>query len=76
MTYTLVLDPDGDKGGFTVRVPTLPGCITEGETVEECVENARDAVKLYVEDLRASGEPVPTETVRPQLIELDLEEAV
>lgn len=76
MTYTLVLDPDLEEGGYTVRIPALPGCITEGETVEECIANARDAVSLYVEDLKATGEPIPQETVHPQLIELDIDQAV
>jgi len=76
MTYTVVLDPDREEGGFTVRVPALPGCITEGETVDECIANARDVVRLYLDDLKASGESIPEEIVHPQLIELDIEEAV
>jgi len=36
--YSIVVDPD-PEGGFTVTVPSLPGCITQGETVEECVSN-------------------------------------
>ena len=35
-TYTVVLDPDLDEGGYTVTVPALPGCVTQGETVEQC----------------------------------------
>ena len=76
MTYRVVLDPDPDEGGYTVRVPALPGCVTEGESVDEYIANAQDVVKLYLEDLRASGRPIPKETIHPQLIELDLEEAV
>ena len=67
-TYTIVLDPDLEDGGYTVTVPALPGCITQGETVEEAVEMARDAIALYLEDLRADGLPIPEETERPQLI--------
>ena len=54
--------------GFTVTVPTLPGCVTEGETVVECVQNAEEAIHLYLDDLRDSGEPVPEEKVVPQAI--------
>ena len=59
-TYLIVVDPDAE-GGFTVTVPSLPGCITQGETLEECVTNAQEAIALYIEDLVASGEPVPEE---------------
>ena len=65
--YSIVVDPD-PEGGFTVTVPSLPGCITQGETVEECVSNAQEAIALYIEDLIASGEPVPEETTHPQLL--------
>ena len=63
-TYSIVVDPD-PEGGFTVTVPSLPGCITQGETLEECVANAKEAIALYIEDLIASGEPVPEETAHP-----------
>jgi len=66
--YTIVLDPDLEAGGYTVTVPALPGCVTQGETVDEAVAMARDAIALYLEDLRADGLPIPQETERPQLI--------
>ena len=68
-TYTIVLDPD-PEGGYTVTVPALPGCISQGETVEECTANAQEAIELYLEDLRASGEPIPEETEHPQLLQV------
>ena len=46
-------------GGYTVTVPSLPGCISEGDTFEEAKENIADAIKLYVEDLFADGEEIP-----------------
>ncbi len=67
-TYTILLDPDPDDGGYTVTVPALPGCVTEGETVVECVQNAEEAIRLYLDDLHDSGEPVPEEKVVPQAI--------
>lgn len=68
-TYSIVVDPD-PEGGFAVTVPTLPGCIMQGETVEECVANAQEAIALYIEDLVASGEPVPEETESPQVLQV------
>ena len=65
--HTVLLDPDREEGGFTVTVPALPGVVTQGETVEEALEMARDAIALYLEDLIADGEPIPTEQAPPQL---------
>ena len=47
-TYTIVLDPYADEGGYTVLVPSLPGCITQGGSVEECLERAREAIALHI----------------------------
>jgi predicted RNase H-like HicB family nuclease len=38
-----------DEGGYTVIVPSLPGCISEGETKEEAIKNIEEAIKLYLE---------------------------
>ncbi len=46
-------------GGYTVTVPSLPGCISEGDSFEEAKENIEDAIKLYLEDLAADGEEIP-----------------
>jgi predicted RNase H-like HicB family nuclease len=70
--YTIFLDPDVEEGGYTVTVPYLPGCVTEGETIEECLVMARDAIALYVASLVDAGEPVSQETVRPQAITIDV----
>ncbi|TMD25341.1 MAG: type II toxin-antitoxin system HicB family antitoxin [Chloroflexi bacterium] len=67
-TYSIVVDPDPDEGGFTVTVPALPGCITQGETIEECLANAKEAISLYLEDLVAAGEPIPEEKESPVLL--------
>ena len=48
MKLKIVLEPSND-GGFTVFVPTLPGCISEGESKEEAVKNIREAIELYLE---------------------------
>ena len=48
------------EGGYTVIVPSLPGCVTFGETIEEARAMAREAIELYLESLRAHGEEIPT----------------
>jgi antitoxin HicB len=60
----VLLIPDLESGGFTVTVPSLPGCFSEGDTEAEALANIRDAIDLYIEDLIADGEAVP-EDVAP-----------
>ena len=62
MEYTIILEPDADGRGFTVLVPSLPGCITQGNTREEAIERVKEAIAAYIESLKADGEAVPEET--------------
>jgi predicted RNase H-like HicB family nuclease len=58
LTITVVLEPCED-GGFTASVPTIPGCISEGETIEETLTNIREAIEMILEatdDDRVVGE--------------------
>jgi predicted RNase H-like HicB family nuclease len=48
MKLKVVLEPS-QEGGFTAYVPSLPGCISEGDTKDEAVENIREAIELYLE---------------------------
>jgi predicted RNase H-like HicB family nuclease len=50
MKFKVVLEPS-DEGGYTVYVPSLRGCLSEGETVEEALENIQEAIELYLEPL-------------------------
>jgi antitoxin HicB len=58
-TYTVVLEPDEDAGGYTVTCPALPGLVTEGDTLEEARAMAADAIRCYLESLRKDGLPLP-----------------
>jgi len=49
------------EGGYTVTVPSLPGCVTYGATIEEAINMAKEAIELYIESLKAHGEEIPTE---------------
>jgi predicted RNase H-like HicB family nuclease len=60
LTYKIFLHPE-PEGGYTVTVPSLPGCNTFGETIAEAIEMAKEAIELYVESLIAHNEPIPTE---------------
>ena len=48
MNLKIILEPSED-GGFTVYVPSLPGCISEGDTKDEALKNIREAIELYLE---------------------------
>ena len=67
LKYTVVLIPE-ENGGYSVEVPTLPGCVTQGETREEAIAMAKEAISLYVESLKADGEPIPQEPALETLV--------
>jgi len=60
LNYRILLRQE-PEGGYTVTVPTLPGCITFGADITEAIAMAREAIELYIESLVAHGEEVPTE---------------
>jgi antitoxin HicB len=57
--YTILLDKDPDEGGYVVTVPDLPGCVTQGDTLDEAIAMAKEAISLYIETLIARGKPIP-----------------
>lgn len=73
--YTLLLIPDPEEGGYTVRVPAVPGCVTEGDTLEEAIAMAREAIAGWLEAARQNGEPIPEETAPVQMIAIDVDTA-
>jgi len=64
-TFTVVLEP-AEEGGYIVSVPALPEVGTQGDTYDEAIANAREAIELVLEDRRARGEPIPND-VEPQI---------
>lgn len=50
------------EGGFTVNVPALPGCITYGEDIDEAISMAKEAIELYIEELKDRGEVIPDDS--------------
>ena len=57
LSYRIILRPE-PEGGFTVIVPSLPGCVTYGETLEEAKDMAIDSIKAYLESLKKHNEPI------------------
>lgn len=58
--FLIIVHPD-DEGGYWTEVPALPGCGSQGDTVEIAVEMTRDAIAGFIESLKKHGEPVPEE---------------
>jgi predicted RNase H-like HicB family nuclease len=67
MRIRVILEPS-DEGGYTAYVPSLPGCISEGETIEESLANIREAIELYLAPVEDDW--VVDENVAVQEIEL------
>jgi predicted RNase H-like HicB family nuclease len=60
MDYTVILH-EAEEGGYWVEVPSLPGCFSQGESLDEALKNATDAIRSHVEALREDGQSVPAD---------------
>jgi predicted RNase H-like HicB family nuclease len=58
MKYRVLIEQDTD-GMFAAKVPSLPGCVSQGRTRTEALENIKKAIAAYLESLEAHGDPVP-----------------
>jgi len=59
-SYKILLKKE-PEGGYTVTVPSLPGCVTYGESIEKATEMAKEAIELYLESLKAHHEEIPND---------------
>jgi predicted RNase H-like HicB family nuclease len=69
MRFTVVLEQEPDEG-FVASVPALPGCVSQGDTREDALRNIREAIELYLQDCRESGDPIPSESGR-EFVEIE-----
>ena len=60
LSYRILLTQE-PEGGYTVTVPMLPGCVTFGDTIDEAIKMAKEAIGLYIESLVAHNREIPTE---------------
>ncbi|MCL4366014.1 type II toxin-antitoxin system HicB family antitoxin [Patescibacteria group bacterium] len=60
LSYSVIYE-EAPEGGYVVHAPALPGCRTQGETIEEAEKNIREAIELYLESLKAHDEEIPLE---------------
>lgn len=63
--FTVLFEP-AEEGGYIVTCPSLPGLVTEGDTLEEARRMAADAIRGYIEALAKDGLPIPPEDARPR----------
>lgn len=68
MKFRVLIEQD-DDGVFVAEVPSLPGCITQGNTRQQALENAREAITLYLESLEAHGDPIPP-SITEEIVEV------
>ena len=61
MRYAIVIEKA--EGNYSAYVPDLPGCVTVGDTVEELIENMREAVEMHLEAIQEDGLPIPPRTL-------------
>jgi predicted RNase H-like HicB family nuclease len=58
----VILYPDREDGGWVAEVPSLPGCVSEGQTREEALANVREAIEAWVEAAKSLGREIPADT--------------
>jgi predicted RNase H-like HicB family nuclease len=70
ISYTVILERDPD-GGYSVWAPDLPGCASQGDTHDEALEAIREAIALYIESLKADGQPIPEPRTSAEGVQVD-----
>ena len=68
MQYRIIIEQDED-GIFVAECPSLPGCISQGKTRKETIENIQDAIKGYIESLKKHNEPIPP-SIKEEIVEV------
>jgi antitoxin HicB len=58
LDFKVLLDPDEETGGYVVTCPALPGCYSQGDTIDEALANIREAILLCLEDMQAQNLPI------------------
>ena len=71
VTYTVHIEP-AEEGGYVAFFPALPGCHTQGETLEEVIAMAKDVLAGYLECLRVHGDPIPVEERMSRRVGIEL----
>ena len=70
MKFRVLIEQDED-GAHVAEVPSLPGCISQGSTRAEALENIRGAIALYLESLEVHGDPIPP-SITEEVVEVEV----
>ena len=70
MRFTVILEKDED-GVYVATVPALPGCISDGNSVEEAMSNIKGTISGFIEDMKADGETIPHDIDMIGIVELN-----
>jgi len=70
--YSVIIEPC-EEGGYWARVPALPGCFTQGETLDEVIHMAKEAIEGFIEVLAELGQPIPVEENSKRHLTLGIE---
>jgi len=68
MKYRILIEQDEDNM-FVAEVPSLPGCVSQGKTRTEAIDNAKDAIQGYIESLKKHNEPIPP-SITEEIVEI------
>ncbi len=71
--YTILLHPDKEQGGYWVSVPALPGILTQGDSLEEAIAMAREAIALHIRGMIRDGEEIPEDDAGTQAVSIDVD---
>lgn len=71
LSYKVVLEPSKD-GGYSVYVPSLPGCVSEGDSYQEALDNIREAIRGWLEVAQEFGDDLPTSDVFTEAVEVSI----
>ena len=69
--YTIILERQED-GGFHAFCPTLKGCHSQGDSLEDAIDNITEAIQAYLESVKAHGEPIPQEDLLIKPVEIGI----
>ncbi len=64
LSFQIAIEKEPDDEGYFAYSPTLPGCFSNGKTIEEAKRNIREAIRQHVESLAEHGDTIPTDTLR------------
>lgn len=70
--FKVIIEQELEETGFSVHVPALPGCVSQGETVEEALANIKEAIELFVWSLKDDKLPIPESDVDVELKEVEV----